>query len=109
MRFGIEPPYEVEGNPIGLPCERGGAMIQPAIENKYGFNMQVSARAMAGPCWLFGVDDLLRSESSLIRPIKELRRVDSTRSGRTTATESCRTSVSHMSVIKLITSDARRL
>ena len=56
MRFGIEPPYEVEGNPIGLPCERGGPMIQSAIENKYGFNMQVSARAMAGPCWLFGVD-----------------------------------------------------
>jgi hypothetical protein len=29
-----------------LACPLGRQMIQPAIENKYRFNMQVSARAM---------------------------------------------------------------
>jgi len=35
----------VAGPPLGLPA-RSRQMIQPAIENKYRFNMQVSARAM---------------------------------------------------------------
>jgi hypothetical protein len=35
----------VAGPPLGLPA-RSRQMIQPAIENKYRLNMQVSARAM---------------------------------------------------------------
>jgi hypothetical protein len=35
----------VAGLPLGLPA-RGRQMIQPTTENKYRFNMQVSARAM---------------------------------------------------------------
>jgi hypothetical protein len=35
----------IAGPPLGLPA-RGRQMIQPTTENKYRFNMQVSAQAI---------------------------------------------------------------
>jgi hypothetical protein len=35
----------IAGSPLGLPA-RGRQMIQTTTENKYRFNMQVSARAI---------------------------------------------------------------
>src|SRR4051794_34981126 len=49
MRFAIETPFRDKGSPIRSARERGGPMSQAAVENKYGFDMQVSAPAMAGP------------------------------------------------------------
>jgi hypothetical protein len=49
MRFGIELPLLNVGNPKWPARLTGGLMIQTVVENKYGFNMQVSAEAMAAP------------------------------------------------------------
>jgi len=47
MRFGIELPLLNLGNPKWPARLTGGAMIQTVVEDKYSFNMQVSAEAMA--------------------------------------------------------------
>jgi hypothetical protein len=47
MRFGIELPLLNVSNPKWPARLTGGLMIQTVVENKYGFNMQVSAEAMA--------------------------------------------------------------
>jgi hypothetical protein len=49
MRFGIELLSLKMGNPKWPARLTGGAMIQMVVENKYSFNMQVSAEAMAAP------------------------------------------------------------
>src|SRR5258708_1593937 len=47
MRFGIELPLLNVGNPKWPARLTGGPMIQTVVEDKYSFNMQVSAEAMA--------------------------------------------------------------
>jgi hypothetical protein len=49
MRFGIELPLLNVGNPKWPARLTGGPMIQTVVEDKYSFNMQVSAEAMAAP------------------------------------------------------------
>jgi hypothetical protein len=47
MRFGIELLSLKVGNPKWPARLTGGSMIHAIIENKYSFNMRVSAKAMA--------------------------------------------------------------
>jgi hypothetical protein len=47
MRFGIELPLLNVGNPKWPARLRGGPMIQTVDEDKYSFNMRVSAEAIA--------------------------------------------------------------
>jgi hypothetical protein len=47
MRFGIALPLLNAGNPKWPARLTGGSMIQSVVEDKYSFNMQVSAEAMA--------------------------------------------------------------
>jgi hypothetical protein len=47
MRFGIELPLLNVGNPKWPARWTGRPMIQTVVEDKYSFNMRVSAEAMA--------------------------------------------------------------